>query len=145
MNTPNPTTAPTTTQNPVHAARALLKQLQEGFSVFRDCQPLAVGIDKQLLKKMPDIDRKIMRIALGLHTRSVRYLKQMEKATVRLDLDGNPAGEVSDAQRAHASETLRERFKKDAEQRKAKREEEEAEKRHAEKLQQLAAKFSGRK
>lgn len=137
---------------PVQSARALLKELQEKFPPFRDCLPLAIGIDKQLLARMPGLDRKTLRIALGLHTHSTRYLKAMSKATVRVDLDGNPAGEVPEAHRTHAEETLRERFRKEAEQRKAQRqaqrEAEAAERaaaRRQEKLNQLAAKFSGRR
>lgn len=135
MNTTN------TAVQPVQAARALLKDLQT-LAAFRDCLPLAIGIDKQLLQRMPDLDRKLVRIALGLHTNSLRYLKSIEKATSRFDLDGNPSGEVTEAQRKHASEILRERFRKSAEQRKAQRQEEEAERRRAEKLAQLAEKFS---
>ncbi len=140
MNTPNPTPAPA--NNPAQAARALLKEFQEKFPAFREYLPLAIGIDKQLAERFPEISRKVLRIALGIHTRSLRYLKAMEKATIRFDLDGNNADEVTEAQRAHASELLRERFKKVAEQRKAQREEEEASRKHAEKLNQLAAKFS---
>jgi ProP effector len=69
----------------------------------------------------------------------------MAKATVRLDLDGNNADEITEAHRNHAAETLRERAKKEAEQRKAQQqaaEAAEAERRRAEKLNQLAAKFS---
>lgn len=149
MNTPNPApsqeAAPAPTPAPsVQAARALLKELQEKFAVFRDAQPLAIGIDKQLLARLPDLDRKVLRTALRFHTHSLRYLKSMEKAMVCFDLDGNPADEVTEAHRSHASETIRERFKKDAEQRKAQRQAEEAEKKRTEKLGQLAAKFSRR-
>lgn len=143
--------APGTPPTPVQSARALLKELQETFPAFRDCLPLAIGIDKQLIAKLPEVDRKTLRIALGLHTNSTRYLKAMSKATARVDLDGNAAGEVPEAHRTHAEETLRERFRKEAEQRKAQRqtqrEAEEAERaaqRRAEKLNQLAAKFSRR-
>lgn len=143
--------APGTTPSPVQSARALLKELQEKFPAFRDCLPLAIGIDKQLMAQLPEVDRKTLRIALGLHTNSTRYLKAMSKATARVDLDGNPAGDVPEAHRTHAEETLRERFRKEAEQRKAQRqaerEAEEAERaaqRRAEKLNQLAAKFSRR-
>jgi ProP effector len=146
MNTPG--SAPT----PVQSARALLKELQEKFAPFRDCLPLAIGIDKQLLERLPELDRKTLRIALGLHTNSTRYLKAMAKASARFDLDGNAVGEVPEAHRTHADETLRERFRKEAEQRKAQRqavrEAEEAERaaqRHAEKLSQLAAKFTPRR
>lgn len=130
-------------------ARALLKELQEKFAVLRDAQPLAIGIDKQLIALQPEINRKALRIALGIHTNSLRYLKAMKKATNRFDLEGNPAGEVTEEQRAHAATVLEERLKKDAELRKTQRQaqleqkktEEEAQRR-AEKLNQLAAKFS---
>jgi ProP effector len=142
MNTPNPP------ENPVQTARALLKTLQETFSVFRDYSPLAIGIDKQLLARLSSIDRKILRIALGMHTHSLRYLKTMEKATHRLDLDGKAGDEVTESHRSHATEVLRERFKKDAERRRAQREAEAlerqaeaAERQRTEKLSQLVEKF----
>jgi ProP effector len=141
MNMPSSPT-PNLTPNPVQTARALLKELQEKFPAFREYMPLAIGIDKQLAAQLPDVNRKVLRIALGIHTKSLRYLKGMEKATARFDLDGNSAEEVTEAHRAHASEILRERFKKVAEQRKAQREAEEATRKHTEKLNQLAAKFS---
>ena len=134
---PTPTPTPTPAQN----ARLLLKGLQEAFPVFRDCLPLAIGIDKQLLARQPALERKILRIALGLHTHSLRYLKTMAKATVRFDLDGNSADEVSDTHRAHAVETLRERAKNDVERRKVQRAAEAAERQRAEKLGQLVEKF----
>ena len=71
-------------------SRALLKQLQQQFEAFRNCLPLEIGIDKQLLARMPSLNRKLMRAALGIHTGSMRYLRAMEKATVRYDLDGKP-------------------------------------------------------
>jgi len=128
--------------------RALLKHLQTQFPAFRDFLPLSIGIDKQILAVMPELDRKTMRTALGIHTGSLRYLKVMEKAKVRHDLDGKPGAEVTDTHRAHASQVLQERFKKEAERKKAEREAkaaEEAARVRAEKLNQLAAKFSRNK
>ena len=125
--------------------RALLKQLQQEFAAFRQCLPLAIGIDKQLLSRMPNLNRKVMRAALGIHTGSLRYLKAMEKATVRYDLDGKPGEEVTDTHRAHAREQLQQRFKKEADRKRAEREAaaaEEAAKKRQEKLQALASKFS---
>jgi ProP effector len=130
---------------PAPSARGLLKQLQQRFAPFRDCLPLAIGIDKQILAQMPDIDRKLMRAALGIHTGSQRYLRAMEKATVRFNLDGSQGAEVTDVHRKHAKDTLAERFRKEAERKKAERDaaaEEEAARRRQEKLQQLTAKFS---
>lgn len=140
---------PSPSPTPYEFARTLLTGFQEKFTVFRDCQPLAIGIDKQLIAAIPDLDRKVLRVALRIHTNSLRYLKGMETATVRLDLEGNTAGEVTEAQRTYATEVLRERFKKKAAQRKAQREAEDAQRKadaaaqqHAEKLNQLAAKFA---
>jgi ProP effector len=125
--------------------RSLLKKLQTEFPAFRDFLPLAIGIDKQLLARMPDLDRKTMRTALGIHTGSLRYLKVMEKAKVRHDLDGTAGAEVTDTHRAHATQVLQERFKKEAERKKAERAAaaaEEAARVRADKLNQLTAKFS---
>lgn len=127
--------------SPVQNARSLSKELQEKFAVFRDCLPLAIGIDKQLLARLPGLDRKLLRISLGIHTNSLRYLKAMEKATVRHDLDGNAGDEVTDEHRAHASKLIGERFKKDAERRKAQREAELQARQRTEKLGQLIEKF----
>jgi len=145
MNTPVVASTP----NPVQTARVLLKELQEKYTVFRDYLPLAIGIDKQLIALSPEINRKTLRIALGMHTNSLRYLKGMEKATHRFDLEGNSTDEVTEIHRTHATETLRERFKKNAEQRKAQRAAEAAQeaaekaaRQHTEKLNQLTAKFS---
>lgn len=133
-------------------ARELLRLLQDSFAPFKAFQPLAIGIDAAIQERMPEVDRKTLRTALRLHTHSMRYLKAMEKATARLDLDGNPAGEVTEDQRKHATDILKERFKKAATERRAReaevraREAEEAEtRRKAEKLQQLAARFAKNK
>ena len=144
------TTAESPTKKPIDA-RALLKDIHMRFDVFRNHSPLAIGIDRQVLAQLPDLEKKALRLAMRSHTISTRYLKEMEKATVRLNLDGSAAGEVTDENRQHATELLRERFKKQAEQRKAaqaaSKAEEAAAKAEAirlEKLSQLAEKF-GRK
>ncbi|HJV74394.1 MAG TPA: ProQ/FINO family protein [Noviherbaspirillum sp.] len=131
--------------SPIQSARALLKQLQETYPIFREHKPLAIGIDKQLFAQMEGVNKKTMRMALSLHTSSVQYLKAMEKATVRYNLDGTTAGEVDDTHRTHASETLRARFKKAMEQKKAQEAAAKAERQHAEKLKQLTEKFSPRR
>lgn len=124
-----------------HEARALLKSLQESFPVLNEHAPLAIGIDKQIIAKIPAINKKILRVALNIHTNSLRYLKTIEKAAYRVDLDGNNAEELSAEHRKYAADVLRERFKKNAERRKAQREAEEAERQRTEKLSQLVEKF----
>lgn len=143
-------TATETSAQPTDA-RALLKELQARFDVFRNFSPLAIGIDKQVLVQMPALEKKALRLAMRSHTISTRYLKEMEKGSVRLNLDGTPAGEVTDENRQHAAELLKERFKKQIEQRKAAEAASRAaeaaaraEAQRAEKLNQLAEKF-GRK
>ncbi len=137
-------TAETATTEKTTDVRALLKDLQERFAVFRNHSPLAIGIDKQLFAALPDLSRKSVRLAMRSHTMSTRYLKEMEKATQRLNLDGTPAGEVTDENRQHATEQLKERFKKQAEQRKATEAAAKAEAMKQKKLLELAEKF-GRK
>ena len=127
------------------SARALLKQLQQEYPAFRDCLPLSIGIDKQLLARMPGLDKKVMRAALGIHTGSMRYLRAMEMAKTRHDLDGTVGAEVPEAHRLHAKEQLQQRFKKEADRKKAERDaaqEEENNRKRQEKLQALASKFS---
>jgi len=143
--TPPPPAPEASAAAPAPTARTLLKQLQQQFPPFRDFLPLSIGIDKQILAQIPEIDRKLMRTALGIHTGSQRYLRVMEKATVRYDLDGTAGAEVTDVHRKHAKDVLQERFKKEAERKKAERDAaaaEEAARLRQDKLNQLTAKFS---
>jgi ProP effector len=133
-------------------ARTMLKQLQAQFPPFRDCLPLSIGIDKQILAHLPELNRKLMRTALGMHTGSPRYLRVMEKATLRYDLDGTPGAEVTPTHRAHATLVLQQRVKKEAERKSAERSAavaeraaaaaEEADRARLDKLNLLTAKFS---
>lgn len=128
--------------SPAHNARALLKKLQQEYKVIGEHQPLAIGIDRQLLAAHQDMDRKAMRIALGMHTRSVPYLKVLQNAQTRFNLDGSTAGEVSNEQRALAAKTLHDFFKKRAQEHKERIAAEAAERQHTEKLLALQEKFS---
>lgn len=143
-----PATAPTARAKTAADARALLQRLQSEFAVFRDCKPLALRIDAAIRERFPDLDRKALRSALHMHTASTRYLKAVERTPQRFDLDDQPAGEVTDEQREHASTTLKERFAAQAKQQREKRQaeeaerrREEAERRRAEKLENLINRF----
>ncbi|MDR0577806.1 MAG: ProQ/FinO family protein [Candidatus Accumulibacter sp.] len=138
-------TSPISGASPGQGARDLLKSFQEKYPVFQEFKPLAIGIDRQLLAGEAGLDRKALRLALGMHTHSFRYLKAMEKAAQRFNLDGSPGGEVPEEHRRHAADILRERARKEAERRKAESEEQEAraaERQRAEKLSQLVQKFA---
>jgi ProP effector len=144
--------SPTPAASPGQEARNLLKSLQEKYPVFHEFKPLSIGIDKQLLAQDAGLNRKLLRLALGTHTHSFRYLKSMEKATRRFNLDGSPGSELPEEHRQHAADVLRERIRKEEERRKAAKEaeaaerqrakEEAAQKQHAEKLNLLVQKFA---
>ena len=86
------------------------------------------------------MDPQQLKATMRMHTACTRYLKVLSQANTRFDLDGTPAGEVTAEQRQQALDTLRDRFKKQADRHKA----EELTKQQQEKLQQLAAKFNAR-
>lgn len=130
---------------------ALLETISAKFAVFRDGRPLALGIHKVIIERMPEVDTAQLRLAMRLHTASTRYLKALLATRERFDLDGNPAGEVTDEQREVANTTLRERFRKVADRHKAEQQalkeaqrQQEAEQMRQEKLAQLAARFNHR-
>jgi ProP effector len=152
-----PETLPAPAPNISLLARTVLNDLRQRFQAFSQCLPLAIGIDKLLLVEMPELNRKTLRVALNMHTNSSRYLKAMSSATMRFDLAGNAVTEVAEEHRARAAEMLKERFKKEREQRNAaaavietKRKADMAQAKveaeiaaRSEKLNLLAAKFSG--
>ena len=119
---------------------ALIERLYAEIPVFRDYQPLAIGIHKSLMERFPEIDKGQVRTVMHFHTGTTRYLKAIIEGAPRFDLDGNPSGVVTAEQQAQAATTLRERSKKGAERRKA---EQEAQQRQ-EKLLKLAEKFNPR-
>jgi len=129
----------------------VLETLAASFAVFRDCLPLAIGIHKTIRERLPEIEPQQLRAAMRIHTASTRYLKALSQAAVRVDLDGGPAGEVTAEQRQQAVDTLRERFRSQAERHRAaqlaQQQQELAqqqERQRQEKLLLLAAKFNSR-
>jgi len=129
-------------------AHALLIELKEKFPVFANGMPLSIGVDKQIIERLPDIDRKLLRVALGIHTKSKHYLRNTAKATARLDLEGHAVSEVTESHRTHAQGILKQRAKKADERRSQIRkeqqdvEEAEAARKRSESLNLLVAKFS---
>lgn len=129
----------------------LLASLQAIYPVLNETRPLALGIHKAIHEKQPELGREELRLAMRTHTASTRYLKELATGTQRYDLDGNVAGEVTEEQRQIAATTLRERFKKLNDQRKAQEKAaadaervKHEEQQKQEKLTQLAARFSRR-
>jgi ProP effector len=130
----------TETDKPNPRRNSLLETLVSNYVVFAECRPLALGVHKVIQERSPDLSKDQIRKALMLHTGSTRYLKMLSQSEARFDLDGNPAGTVTEEQREVAMTALKERFRKAAERRKA----EEQAKKQQEKLLQLAEKFNTR-
>ena len=115
----------------------VLARLVATYPVFRDIQPLAVGIHKAIIAAHPDIDKAALRRTLQRHTASTRYLKVVAAGGSRLGLDGVPTGDITPEQQKQANQDLKDRFRKQAEQRREQLKAQE----HQAKLQQLVDKF----
>lgn len=115
----------------------VLDQLITAYPVFRDAQPLAIGIHKAIAAAHPEINNDELCKALRRHTSSTRYLKAIASESVRFGLDGTPVGDISREQQELACGTVKERFRKQAERRRAALKDQE----HQAKLNQLVDKF----
>ena len=126
------------------APNPLLEQLRQTFAVIRECQPLAIGIHKAIVERLPDTDKAQLKTVMKAHTASTRYLKALSQGTARFDLDGTAAGEITAEQREQATAALKERFRKGAERKRAEQQEKERqaqEQERQQRLRQLAEKF----
>jgi ProP effector len=119
---------------------SVLAQLIAAYPVFRDAQPLAIGIHKTIMSANPEIDKGALRTTLQRHTASTKYLKAVASGSVRFGLDGMPAGDITLEQKQQANQCLKERFRIQAEHR---RDAQKAQEYQA-KLNQLVDKFKQR-
>ena len=98
----------TTTKQDIDAA---LARLAEAFphtfvlEKYRPHWPLKVGIAAAIPARCPDLERRVLSAALGAYARRVMYLQGLVAGASRIDLDGNPAGEVTDRDAEHAART----------------------------------------
>lgn len=70
-------------------------------------KPLAIGIHRALLDRHPDLDAPGLKRALVMHTLRRTYQMSLARAgSARVDLDGNPVGEVTEEQAEHARDQL---------------------------------------
>ncbi len=81
------------------------------FTLEGEAKPLKIGIFQDLAQRLAD-DEKVsktqLRAALRQYTSSWRYLHGVKPGAVRVDLDGNPAGELEQEHVEHAKATLAE-------------------------------------
>jgi ProP effector len=72
----------------------------------RPHRPLKVGIGIDLRARCPELDPPALRAVLNTYTRRVMYLEAMVAGAARIDLDGNPAGEVTARDAEYAATKL---------------------------------------
>ena len=73
---------------------------------YRPHRPLKVGIASDLLARRPELDRRKLGAALAAYTRRIMYLRGIVAGAARIDLDGNPAGEVTAGDAEYAAAKL---------------------------------------
>src|ERR1051326_8984626 len=67
------------------------------------CAPLAVGIDRALRARHPDVASRTLRLALRRYTSAPAYLALLTAGAARIDLDGSVVDKVSVDQAQHAA------------------------------------------
>ena len=85
----------------------LCDRFPAAFSLKRP-QPLKVGVGNEIAK-MLDINPRAVGLALGFYCNRSAYLLACKEGATRVDLDGNPAGTVTERDAAHAEKLLEER------------------------------------
>jgi hypothetical protein len=104
---PERATAPAAAASPAQPAKAknrfasvqpVLEKLFELYpKLFGECfLPLKLGIFQELLAAHPEVfQRESLKAALGVHTRSTRYLQSVAAGQKRHDLQGKPVEDVA--------------------------------------------------
>jgi ProP effector len=91
---------------------AALARLAEAFpqtfvlEKYRPHWPLKVGIAADIPARCPAVERRVLSVALSAYARRVMYLKGLVAGATRVDLDGNPAGEVTARDAEYAAAKL---------------------------------------
>lgn len=100
INTPTDTTEPARPPFKVRVEQAKTILRERYPDLFGDDpKPLAIGIHRVLLERHQELDFSGLKRALTLHTGRFSYQKALTKpGAMRFDLDGQPAGEVTEEQ-----------------------------------------------
>lgn len=87
-----------------------LNAFLNGFKIWRELKPLALGIDKQLFKLINDnqlsASKRVVQKLLHKHCSKRRYLRNVAAGGQRYNLDGTPAGDIIAAEQQHALRTI---------------------------------------
>lgn len=101
----NPRNSPPRGARPPRAADAVLEKLFELYPRMFGARflPLKLGVYQDLLALHPDeFKKEDLKIAMGLHARSTRYLESVAAGEKRHDLSGNPVEDVAPEHVHHA-------------------------------------------
>ncbi len=89
----------------------LAERFPQCFSAEGEARPLKIGIFQDLVARVEgemNLSKTQLRSALRLYTSSWRYLYGIKAGATRVDLDGNPCGELDEQHVEHARKQLEE-------------------------------------
>lgn len=89
----------------------LAERFPHCFSAEGEARPLKIGIFQDLVERVGgemNLSKTQLRSALRLYTSSWRYLYGVKTGATRVDLDGNPCGELEEQHVEHARKQLEE-------------------------------------
>ncbi|SFN47652.1 ProP effector [Izhakiella capsodis] len=89
----------------------LAERFPQCFSAEGEARPLKIGIFQDLVNRVQgemSLSKTQLRSALRLYTSSWRYLYGVKAGAIRVDLDGNPCGELDEQHVEHARKQLEE-------------------------------------
>ncbi|MBO0735426.1 MAG: ProQ/FinO family protein [Alphaproteobacteria bacterium] len=69
-------------------------------------RPLKIGIDRDIQARLPQLTHKRLGAGLRFYTSDINYLKRMSAGAQRVDLSGEPVGEVTEAEAREAAARL---------------------------------------
>lgn len=87
----------------------LAERFPHCFSAEGEARPLKIGIFQDLVDRVAgemNLSKTQLRSALRLYTSSWRYLYGVKPGATRVDLDGNPCGELDEQHVEHARKQL---------------------------------------
>ncbi|WP_445398688.1 RNA chaperone ProQ [Zobellella sp. An-6] len=89
----------------------LAERFPQCFVAAGEAKPLKIGIFQDLAERLaedPKVSKTLLRTALRQYTSSWRYLHGLKAGMSRIDLDGNPCGELTQEHIDHAKGALKE-------------------------------------
>jgi sRNA-binding protein len=103
----SPAEAAGTAPTPAQCAAKLAEAFPALFAAPEGPRPIKLRIQADIQQRLPGLfNRRLLSVVLGRHTTTTAYLKALVQGSQRLDLDGQPAGEISDEHRNAAREEL---------------------------------------